>query len=53
MSKDLKYRAICPVCGKGFDTRYEGFLDGGKRLICADCYHKIPFATLKDYIRNK
>ena len=43
-SKDLKYRAVCPECGKGFDTRYEGFKHGGK-LICATCYHAIPFVT--------
>ena len=38
----MKYRAVCPICGKAFDTRKEGFLEPGtNRLICADCYNKI------------
>lgn len=37
--KDLKYRAICPLCGKVFDSREGELLDGS--LVCPDC--------LKDY----
>ena len=43
MSKELKYRAVCPYCNKAFDTRKEGFHDYLGRLICASCYHRIPF----------
>lgn len=32
----LKYRAICPLCGKAFDSR-EGELLGGT-LVCPDCF---------------
>lgn len=39
MNKELKYRAICPICSKAFDSRNEGFLIRG-RLHCADCYHQ-------------
>lgn len=45
MDKSLKYRVICPFCGKAFDCRKEGFILFGK-LVCADCYHKQPFAEL-------
>ena len=34
--KDLKYRAICPLCGKAFDCREGGLLDGS--LVCPDCF---------------
>lgn len=44
MDKSLKYRAVCPECGKAFDTRKEGFNFGGY-IICAKCYHKKPYET--------
>ena len=34
--KDLKYRAICPLCGKVFDCREGELLDG--KLVCPDCF---------------
>lgn len=34
--KDLKYRAICPLCGKAFDCREGDLLDGS--LVCPDCF---------------
>lgn len=34
--KDLKYRAICPLCGKAFDSRKGKVLDG--KLVCPDCF---------------
>lgn len=34
--KDLKYRAICPLCGKVFDSREGELLDG--KLVCPDCF---------------
>ena len=40
MSKELKYRAVCPYCNKAFDTRKEGFLYLGV-LICADCHNNM------------
>lgn len=48
MSKNsaTKYRAVCPICGKAFDTRKEGFLESyTNRLICADCANKIRRIT--------
>ena len=33
--KEMKYRAICPVCNKSFDSR-NGYLLNGK-LICHEC----------------
>lgn len=43
--KELRYRAVCPYCNKGFDTRKEGMRSGDGYIICADCYHKIKFKT--------
>lgn len=34
--KDLKYRVICPLCGKVFDSREGELLDG--KLVCPDCF---------------
>ncbi len=48
-NKDLKYRAVCPHCNKGFDTRHEGFNYWG-RIVCADCYQKMAmYNELNDY----
>lgn len=51
MSKDksLKHRAICPECGKPFDTQknYGGLIYGV--LVCFDCYNKQPY---KKYIKT-
>ena len=46
-NKDLKHRAICPVCGKAFDLR-QGLKVTGY-MMCADCGRRHPLATLKDY----
>lgn len=51
-NKELKYRAVCPHCNKGFDTRYEGFNHYG-RIICADCYHKMSrYNEMNDYRKD-
>jgi len=51
MANTLKHRAVCPDCGKGFDTRKEGVsIDG--YLYCGNCFRKHPFMTFKDYIKK-
>ena len=47
MSKELKYRAICPRCNKAFDSR-EGKVHAGE-LVCPECHSKIPFKTWYGY----
>jgi len=42
-SKEMKYRAVCPQCNKGFDTRSEGFRGPTGQIICADCFHKLKY----------
>ena len=44
MDKDLKYRAICPLCGKSFDSRDEKFSPDGK-VVCHECYDRFGFRT--------
>lgn len=44
-AKILRYRAVCPRCGKSFDSR-AGALIGG-RLHCTDCAKEIKYATSK------
>lgn len=53
MSKLMKYRAVCPTCGKGFDTR-EGYVGAKGQLVCADCHKKIPYGTIAngDYLKE-
>ena len=46
-NKELKYRAVCPQCGKPYDTRNGKNLNGV--LLCPECYKALPFATLDDY----
>ena len=47
MSKNrLKYRAICPNCGKAFDLRAEGFACKDGKIYCAKC---TGFGTFFDY----
>lgn len=44
----LKYRAICPLCGKAFDSREGELLDG--KLVCPDCFKDYgQYATLSVY----
>lgn len=51
-NKDLKYRAVCPHCGKAFDTRHEGESYWGV-LICADCTEKmLRYNELNDYRKD-
>ena len=38
MNKDLRYRAICPICKKPFDSRYGNIING--KVICSICYMK-------------
>lgn len=41
MSKELKYRAICFICNKPFDSR-KGFLYFG-HLICTNCSKELKY----------
>lgn len=44
MSKELKYRAVCPLCGKPFDSR-DGNLSPDGKVVCHECYEHFGFAT--------
>ena len=44
MSKELKYRVICPLCGKSFDSR-DGKLSPDGKVVCHECYEHFGFAT--------
>ena len=51
-NKDMKYRAVCPECNKGFDTRHPGFLFWGK-LLCPECTQKkLHYNELNDYRKD-
>ena len=58
-NKELRYRTICPLCGKAFDRRVEGKLFiGDNRWHCDDCHAKemvmYGFGTIDDdYARHK
>lgn len=38
MDKDLKYRAICPICNKTFNSKFGIIVDG--KLVCPICSRK-------------
>lgn len=44
MDKNLKYRAICPLCGKAFDSK-DGKLSPDGKVVCHECYEHFGFAT--------
>lgn len=44
MDKELKYRVICPLCGKSFDSR-DGKLSPDGKVVCHECYEHFGFAT--------
>lgn len=44
MDKDLKYRAICPLCGKSFDSR-DGKLSPDGKVVCHECYEHFGFGA--------
>ena len=44
MDKDLKYRTVCPLCGKSFDSRDGKFSPDGK-VVCQECYDRFGFRT--------
>lgn len=48
MSKDLKYRAVCPLCGKPFDSRDGKLIPDGK-VVCGECYEHFGFSTFMDW----
>lgn len=48
MSKDLKYRAICPLCGKAFDSR-EGKIAPDGKVVCGECYEHFGFGACMDW----
>lgn len=37
-SKFLRYRGVCPVCHRGFDTR-EGIVGAAGVQVCPDCWN--------------
>ena len=50
-NKEYRYRAICPHCGKPFDTRL-GQLFWGE-LICQECEQKMRhYNTINDYRKD-
>jgi len=53
ISKELRYRAVCPICKKAFDIRTGKLYFG--HLTCEDCYKKVEFKykTIDDYIKEK
>ena len=44
MYKDLKYRAICPLCEKSFDSR-DGKLSSDGKVVCQECYDHFGFGA--------
>lgn len=38
MDKDLKYRAICPICNRAFNSKFGNIVDG--KLVCPICFTK-------------
>lgn len=38
MDKYIKYKAICPICGKPFDSIYGFHIE--EKLLCPICYAK-------------
>ena len=48
MSKELKYRVICPLCGKSFDSR-EGKIAPDGKVVCGECHEHFGFSTLIDW----
>lgn len=48
MNKDLKYRAICPLCGKAFDSR-EGKIAPDGKVVCGECYEHFGFGVCMDW----
>lgn len=42
MNKDLKYRAVCPLCGNTFDSR-DGKLSPDGKVVCYECYKHFGF----------
>lgn len=44
MDKDLKYRAICSLCSKPFDSR-DGKLSPDGKVVCQECYDHFEFGT--------
>ena len=43
-------QVICPICGKHFNPREQGFVREGK-LICASCWQK-HYASKEHKVRN-
>lgn len=46
MDKDLKYRAICPICNKVFNSKFGNIVDG--KLVCPICSAK--YSHYNEYI---
>ena len=48
MNKNIKYRIVCPICNKGFDSREGQKLN--ERIICSNCYkNNVRYLTLNNY----
>ena len=48
-NKELKYRGICPLCNKPYDTREGKYLNGF--LYCKDCFNSFNFKTIDNYTK--
>lgn len=46
-NKKLKYRAVCPLCGEPFDSRYGKRTPDGK-VVCRECYN-LRFDVYEDW----
>lgn len=38
MDRDLRYRAICPICNRVFNSKFGELLDG--KVVCPICFTK-------------
>lgn len=47
MGKELRYRIVCPLCGKGFDSRTGTRMEGKWHgiVICPDCLKTLKVAV--------
>ena len=51
MDKELKYRVICPLCSKSFDSR-DGKLSPDGKVVCQECYDHFGFGTYMVWVAD-